>query len=250
MLFHAIPDVSHGWHSLCVNGILVSRGRGSNAMRPRAYLGLALEPRRHGTARETVHLSERSPKMRPSEFLHRTWGRHENRRQSRAGTWPRYLMLETLEDRTVPSTASVLGNIAPALHNLSSITSALAAPAPGPGGAATNPTLASAASALSGVSSGLQNLVTDLTKTLQSVITDLTDTIKLVGDTANSALSGVTNILTTDVADLKTLLTDVTTTVTNVTATIGDVVTALTSGLTGALNSGVVSTLNGVSSSL
>jgi hypothetical protein len=182
--------------------------------------------------------------MRLSEFFNWTWGRHDKRRQCRAVSRRLSLALERLEDRTVPSTLPVLGN-------LSMITSPLAA-SPASMAAGTNSsTLGSAASTLSGVSSAAQSLGSDLTKTLQSVITDLTNTIKLVGDMSNSAPSGVTNTLTTDVADLKTLLTDATTTVADVTATLTDLVNALTSGLTSALNGGsITSTLSGVSSSL
>src|SRR2546430_1111322 len=128
-------------------------------------------------------------KMSFREFLCRTWVRHENRGQSQAVSRRRSLALEVLEDRTVPSTVPVLGNLstAQALGNLSAITNALKAATATPAAGTTSPALNSVASTTSGVASALQNLVTDLTKTLQSVITDLTDTIKLVGDTANSA---------------------------------------------------------------
>ncbi len=90
--------------------------------------------------------------MRLSEILNRR-SRHGKRRQSRPVSRRVSLALEILEDRTVPSTVPVLGNLAPALGSLSAITSPLAA---SPAGTATTPTLTSAASTLSSVSSGVQ----------------------------------------------------------------------------------------------
>ncbi len=183
--------------------------------------------------------------MRLSEILNRRWARHGKRRQGRPVSRRVSLALEILEDRTVPSTVPVLGN-------LSAITSPLAA---SPAGTATSPTLASAASTLSGVASGVQSLAADLTKTLQSVIadervgharqrgvgrvastlngvsssltnlaSDVTKTLQsVIADVTHAikptTLTTVTNTLSTVVGDLKTLLTDVTTTVTNLTAT-------------------------------
>ena len=121
--------------------------------------------------------------MKPSKFLHRAWNRQNNQQPCRAGMRPRcLLMVEGLEDRTVPATLPTLGALpsAAALGNLSAITNSVAAPAASPAASA-----ASAASALTDVASALQNLTTDLTKTLQDVIADLNDVIKLVGDTGH-----------------------------------------------------------------
>src|SRR5439155_24664582 len=96
--------------------------------------------------------SERSSKMRLSTFLHRPSGRHENRRPCGAGSWPRRLTLERLEDRTVPSTVPLLGNLppAPALGNLSAITNALTAPPASPAAGTASSAASSAASTFSG----------------------------------------------------------------------------------------------------
>ena len=80
--------------------------------------------------------------MKLSEILNRR-SRHAKRQQSRPVSRRLSLALEILEDRTVPSTVPVLGNLTPALANLSAITSPFAA---SPAGTATGPTLTSAAS--------------------------------------------------------------------------------------------------------
>src|SRR5262245_32219763 len=65
-------------------------------------------------------------------LLHWTKRRHENLRQSRPPSWRPSLTLETLEDRTVPSTAPVLGSLptGPALGNLPALAARLAEVAP------------------------------------------------------------------------------------------------------------------------
>src|SRR5436305_1702657 len=124
-------------------------------------LGCILEGRRRLVRRETIRLSARRSIMKPSKCLHRSWGHrppghHDDQLRREAGTQPR-LLVEWLEDRTVPATDPALGGLpaAPALGSLSAAADSLAAA----------PTASSAASALGDVSTALQNLTTDLTKT-------------------------------------------------------------------------------------
>src|SRR5439155_27067709 len=110
-------------------------------------------------------------KMNSNTFLQRTWGRHANGRQCRAGS-SRRLVLEGLENRTVPAAVPILGDT-------SKLASPIAAPAAVAPAAAP---IAAAASPANDVASAVQKLAIDLTATLQDVVKDLTDTVKLVGD--------------------------------------------------------------------
>src|SRR5439155_8729178 len=122
-------------------------------------------------------------KMNSNTFLQRTWGRHANGRQCRAGS-SRRLVLEVLEDRTVPAAV-------PILSDTSMLASPIAAPAvPAPAAAP----VASAAATANDLASAIQKLTTDLTATLQNVVKDLTDTVKLIGDATTAAVNGVNNI--------------------------------------------------------
>src|SRR5260370_9773264 len=114
-------------------------------------------------APEIAQNQERSPEMKLSEILKRRWSRHDKRRPGRPLSRRVSLALEILEDRTVPSTVPMLGNLASAIGNLSAITSPLAA---SPAGPAASPTVASAASTPSSVATAVQSLATDLTNTI------------------------------------------------------------------------------------